>query len=555
MNPPAVAAATTRTPSKKDKKKKLQSATPAAASCAQQSPPTPPPPRTISEEEANLCNNVRLEFSNTIYSIRDTPENAYASASRLVYTFRRYVTSKKLAGMLIRAMSRARSKAFKDHAMFEQEITSLLTFADVWLRTLIDTEFIENSKTFISIVGELCRANNEVVRLHASRVMCSILWALTRHCSLRSVSPTDAGRNGGNGSVSSTPRQPSEVEYTRLVPSDSGRLWDHKHETLAELFGVIEWKHLAAVPFVDFQNKAWSNAEEHANRAQALRNYIERSNRISEWVASSILSQRSAKGKGKALEAFILLSKHCLDSGNFNVSSSILTGIEMREVSRIRALMPVPDKYIKIFDYINHLLAHAHNYGNYRKALADRIKSGKPFIPIMCVILRDLTFIEDANPDTVERARINTSKMTQLQESYEVLHRAMVSPYKSTKFNGEYAYVIQVFERLPRLSPSDLTMLSGQVKPIAAHSDTGDDSSSARGSPTASRTASMSLAPASVVVPADYYAGSEDSSSSSRNEIVDLPLDVSSMSDKSFLGLAGSSSRNSTQGPDVNQDV
>jgi hypothetical protein len=200
----------------------------------------------------------------------------------------------------------------------------------------------------------------------------------------------------------------------------------------------------------------------------------------------------------------------------------------------------VGDKYVKLFNHTATEVSPTSNYAQYRHLLSRALQGRKRFIPIMAVILKDLTAIEEANPDVLNESDINTQKTGLLQDTYETMHRSRVLPYKlsASKADNAHFYAVQVFERLPRLSQDQITKLSHTIRPPGpAGADKQVDT------PT-----SESLSQGS---------GSEaqdDASGSTYNDLVDLPLDLSSLSDKSFLAIYSSqpnSSRASTAGFDV----
>lgn len=360
-----------------------------------------------SDPARKLRSSVKLEFKSAIDGIRSAPDNAYKIASKFVYTFRRYIEPRRLSALLVKAMNNALQNAATDKR-FTERIRSLLAFSDVWLRTRIDTECIERHDGFLSIIRKLNWATDEGVREWASRVMCSLLWALS-------------GRRCG---------YVDEEFYSELAPDgSSGRLWSHKVSSLAEILSSIEWGKFVSIPFADFNNKAWSNAAEYPSRALLLRAFIDRSNRMSDWVLSSVLAQRTLPARAKAFEAFVLLAQECLQEGNYNSASAILGGLQVSEIDRVKSRLPVAKKYIFLFNMIVEQTSPVQNYAKYRRALAERMEARKRFIPITAVLLKDLTFIEDGNPDTRnEGTSINAEKMTLLQSTYEIMEVPLAGP-------------------------------------------------------------------------------------------------------------------------------
>jgi hypothetical protein len=507
--------------------------------------PTPPSSPTL-DVAKTLARNVEEEFKTTVDAIYQCPDEAYKTASKFVYAFGRYITSKKLTKILIKDLTKVMQNAFTD-PKFEKRIASLLAFSDIWLRTRIDTKCIERNDGFVAILKRLYRATGEATREWASRVMCSLLWSLTRR------SQDEEYKKRG-----------PYCEISHETPYTGSRLWsrNNKISFLTEVLSYIEWTKFTQVPFEDFQKKSWSEPLKYPNRALLLRAFIERNNRMSDWVSSTVLAQRTPETRAKAFEVLTLLAKECLDQGNYNCASCIMSGLQNRAVERVKTLIPVRKDYIFLFNFVDNATRPTANYREYRRAQSARIASRKRFIPICSTILRDLTYIEDGNPDTKDGGTaINRDKISLIYFTNDIIHLASVIPYQFpiSKVEPAHAYVLGVFEKLPRLSDSDLCALSGKIKPYPP--DSSEEEGALVDSQSATRNTSQSIS----APPQDAF---DESSGLSAGDLIDLPLDLSSLNDKSFLlvgvpsgsingnGESGStSSRVSARGPDLSRQI
>lgn len=478
-----------------------------------------------------LHEDVRHELRLALDSGKVSSEESYRAMSKFVFTFGRYIKPTRIIGTLLKELTETiYSSGINAEGNYSSaRIASILLFTDVWLRSMIHCESLTQNNQVLDMVRRLCRSTSSAIREAAARVYCSLVWALSNRRLKRQMRCVTTPL--GSSSSSSIIGGPHAHQQ---------RIWSLTFSALAAIMSEIEWQEFARIPFADFQGKAWSEPERFPNRAPLLRAFIDRSNNIGAWTASSILAQKTDKSKAAAFNAFIMLAAGCLEAGNFSSASSLMNGFALRALDRVKELLPVKGKYILMYNKLNDILGASHGYANYRKALEARTKAKEAFIPNCAVILKDLTFIEDANPDTADNGtRINGQKMDLLQRVFEIRHRSITQKYdnekkregeKDPRKKAAYAYAAQMFTRLPHLSDKELEDLSLKVRPYAAGASETSDSDSHTLEEENSSVANSQASGGAL----------EDSDASDR--VFDLPLDLSTMSDRSFLLSAAVSS-------------
>jgi hypothetical protein len=85
----------------------------------------------------------------------------------------------------------------------------------------------------------------------------------------------------------------------------------------------------------------------------------------------------------------------------------ILAGLNMSPVVRLKeSWESIPEKYMEILKSLDELMSSKINFKTYRSELASITESHKtddpPILPYLGIYLRDLTFMDDGNPDYIE---------------------------------------------------------------------------------------------------------------------------------------------------------
>jgi len=207
---------------------------------------------------------------------------------------------------------------------------------------------------------------------------------------------------------------------------------------VARQLTLIEHQRFRDLPRHEFVRQAW-NKKESTTKAPQIVNAIKKFNEISYWVAAEIVFCANSKQRVTVIKRMIQIANKCLSYNNFNTVMEIICGLHMSSIQRLKKTWKaLSSKYTAIFEEITKFISSEGNYRNYRGAIS---KAELPINPYLGVFLRDLTFIEDGNPDFVEDDQfMNFEKMRMLNG---VL--SSISKYQSVQYNFEPVPSVQEY--------------------------------------------------------------------------------------------------------------
>jgi len=122
---------------------------------------------------------------------------------------------------------------------------------------------------------------------------------------------------------------------------------------------------------------------------------------------------------------------------------------------------------VVLLQHLESLMNPSGNYVKYRRLLAKRTLL-EPTIPFLGLFLRDLTFIEDGNMDTLECGCINMKKKAMIGSILRSIKSFQSVPFKAIK--DPIPPLLKQLAALPRLSEQQLDRLSETVRPAALSS-------------------------------------------------------------------------------------
>jgi len=118
----------------------------------------------------------------------------------------------------------------------------------------------------------------------------------------------------------------------------------------------------------------------------------------------------------------------------------LMCGLNLGCVTRLKKTWDgLPKHATATFENLTRLTSSSQNYAHYREALAGK---ELPFAPNLAVHLRDLTFIEDGNEDTVD-GLINFGKMHMLGAVFDEIHRLQTTRYHFKEIKAINRYLTQ----------------------------------------------------------------------------------------------------------------
>ena len=242
-------------------------------------------------------------------------------------------------------------------------------------------------------------------------------------------------------------------------------LSDFAPQMIAEQLTLLEFSIFRHIDPEEFSDKGWTRGEKRAPNLIAL---VQRSDRLSNWVASNVLVQTSVHAQVRVLGRFITIAQWLELLGNYNSLMGVLGGLQMHAMSRLRSVWAPKPKYRAVLAHLEQLMSANNNYATYRRALAKRAHDGEPTLPYLGVILRDLTFIEDGNGDFVDAAgkEINAAKLEMLGAALRRIHDFQTrADYAGGKIKGKITPLLQHLAALPAMKTEEIEARSEAIKP------------------------------------------------------------------------------------------
>ncbi|KAJ3387557.1 hypothetical protein HDU92_001915 [Lobulomyces angularis] len=205
---------------------------------------------------------------------------------------------------------------------------------------------------------------------------------------------------------------PPKDEYNPLI------FLEFESETVGKHLTLIQFNRLSQIKLIDILLNLWGDKsdlkiiKETSNLNDAINGF----NIFSYWVPTTICTQPDIKIRVKVIEKFIKIAKSLQMMRNYETSFAIFSGLNVSSVTRLKNTWEIVDsKKKKTLNELEIFYNPQMNYRSYRQALeqiyleneetlANTNESAgngavtiQPFIPIISVFLKDLTFMNDGN--------------------------------------------------------------------------------------------------------------------------------------------------------------
>eukprot|EP01104_Vermistella_antarctica_P005891 TRINITY_DN16638_c0_g1_i1.p1 TRINITY_DN16638_c0_g1~~TRINITY_DN16638_c0_g1_i1.p1 ORF type:complete len:497 (-),score=131.35 TRINITY_DN16638_c0_g1_i1:148-1638(-) len=219
----------------------------------------------------------------------------------------------------------------------------------------------------------------------------------------------------------------------RKLPRAKTNFLDMNVTEVAEALTLLESRMYLAIRPSEFLNLAWKG-QLRSERSAHVVSMVERFNMVSFWVATEVVLCSDIKKRIAMLKKFIALAERCLELGNYNTVMEILGGINNVSVQRLKKTWEaLPEKYATNLSELNEMMETKHNYKRYRDSLQNEKGA---VVPYLGIFLRDLTFIEEGNPNYIDTKYINFQKMLLLGAVVQEVQQFQTKTYALEKRRG-----------------------------------------------------------------------------------------------------------------------
>ncbi|KAL5038920.1 hypothetical protein BDV3_002107 [Batrachochytrium dendrobatidis] len=123
--------------------------------------------------------------------------------------------------------------------------------------------------------------------------------------------------------------------------------------------------------------------------------------KIRSWVALKICCVSKDRVRRRIIEKFITIAKYSLELGDYSTALFVTSGLLSAPVQRFKmAWSLVSAQCRSVYDNLCRLLDPSGNMRNYRHVISQ---AKPPFIPFLAILMKDLTFSVEGNPDFIDQ--------------------------------------------------------------------------------------------------------------------------------------------------------
>lgn len=197
-----------------------------------------------------------------------------------------------------------------------------------------------------------------------------------------------------------------------------------------------------------------------APQAPVIRKLTDRFNMVAAWVGCMVVRHVRLVDRARELANCISLAHNLTELQDFFAAMAIMAGLNGSSVNRLYKTWEKleADEY-SMYETLKETYSSTGNYKNYRQLLT---KVKPPCTPYIGLFLKDLVFIEDGNPDSLEEGRlINFQKKMQLAAVLKQIRRLQAKYY--TQQPG--IAMVRELVLLPSLGDTESYIRSKRLEP------------------------------------------------------------------------------------------
>ncbi|KAI3357719.1 hypothetical protein L3Q82_016125, partial [Scortum barcoo] len=184
-----------------------------------------------------------------------------------------------------------------------------------------------------------------------------------------------------------------------------------------------------------------------------LERFMRRFNEVQHWVVTELCLCEDLVKRAILLKKFIKIAAVLKEQKNLNSFFAVMFGLSNSAVHRLyKTWERIPSKTKRIYCAYERLMDPSRNHRAYRLAVA---KLSPPYIPFMPLLLKDMTFINEGNPNYVDKL-VNFEKMRMIAKTVKIVRGCRSQPYVPSS---------------PQRGLADRMFLEGSAARISTYSD------------------------------------------------------------------------------------
>ncbi|MED6279930.1 hypothetical protein CHARACLAT_005778 [Characodon lateralis] len=157
-----------------------------------------------------------------------------------------------------------------------------------------------------------------------------------------------------------------------------------------------------------------------------LERFVRHFNVVQYWIVTELCLCEDLVKRAILLKKFIKIASVLKEQRNLNSFFAVMFGLSHSAVQRLyKTWERIPSKTKRIYCAYERLMDPSRNHRAYRLAVA---KLSPPYIPFMPLLLKDMTFIHEGNPNYVDKL-VNFEKMRMLAKTVKIVRGCRSQPY------------------------------------------------------------------------------------------------------------------------------
>ncbi|XP_072222385.1 rap guanine nucleotide exchange factor 3 isoform X1 [Leuresthes tenuis] len=157
-----------------------------------------------------------------------------------------------------------------------------------------------------------------------------------------------------------------------------------------------------------------------------LERFVRRFNEVQYWVVTELCLCEDLVKRAILLKKFIKIASVLKEQRNLNSFFAVMFALSNSAVHRLyKTWERIPSKTKRIYCAYERLMDPSRNHRAYRLAVA---KLSPPYIPFMPLLLKDMTFIHEGNPNYIDKL-VNFEKMRMLAKTVKIVRGCRSQPY------------------------------------------------------------------------------------------------------------------------------
>lgn len=206
---------------------------------------------------------------------------------------------------------------------------------------------------------------------------------------------------------------PPPIKVDRAALSTSS-LIELDPEEVARQLTLIDFDIYSKIKPFELLNQAWAKPK-YKDRAKNVHCLIDRLNNLTLWVATVILSYTEDYQRAKAISAFVKIAYNLYRLHNFGTLMAVYCGVQHGSITRLYRTWGKVDRSTN--KLLEDLTVVCDPQLGHSKMREEMLTADPPCLPYIGLFMRDLTLIDEGNPNLMKDGLINFLKCDLIYKS------------------------------------------------------------------------------------------------------------------------------------------